>query len=261
MRISVIGHSDSTGRLLPKGTPTWPDIVRSDVSEARSEPVIVDSWRWAPYRPGAVEWAMKLLVEAEPDLVVLPLASYWCSYSTVQNHMNHALGGRAAAVYRGTERFVSRRIEGRVVPKSVSRKVARAVLRAAPVLTLPEFLDLHIELINRLGRLENIQVLVLADHHFNETNRKLMPFIPRAIEEIARTIQPVVHERRMLWGDMEQALRVGGNREGIMLPDGIHMNDEGHRRIAAMVVPVALEVAATLSVDRPIAVESVESRS
>jgi lysophospholipase L1-like esterase len=88
-----------------------------------------------------------------------------------------------------------------------------------------------------------------------------MPFIPRAIEEIARTIQPVVHERRMLWGDMEQALRVGGNREGIMLPDGIHMNDEGHRRIAAMVVPVALEVAATLSVDRPIAVESVESRS
>lgn len=246
MRLLVLGHSDSTGIQLPRGTPTWPEIVRDQVALETGRDVELESVRWAPYRPGALEYALEIADRVEPDLVVLPLASFWCAYSNVRTKVDKKFGPRTQRVYRAAEGFVANHLEGRVIPKSASRRMARKVLGVAPLISVAQFIDIHSELIRQLASRENLQVLVLADHHFNEENRRIMPLIPRAIAEINAAIQPIVAERRLLWDDMEKALQVGGHREEIMMPDGVHMNAEGHKRIAAMVGPLAAEFARSL---------------
>lgn len=231
--------------MLPPGSATWPELVRDSVSAELSEPVQLDSWRWGPFRPNAVPYALGLVDDAEPDLVILPLAAFWCAYSSVQLRMDQRFGVRTARAYGRAEAFIAGHIEQRIVPKSISRRVARRVLGVAPQMSLGAYIEVHTRLIQELSRREQLQLLVLADHHFNEENRRLMPLIPRAIARINDEIRPVVLEGRHLWGDMEEALALGGRREEMMLPDGVHMNEDGHQRLAAMVTPIASRFASS----------------
>jgi hypothetical protein len=207
----------------------------------------VDSWRFAPYRPDALSYALELVDGAKPDFVIVPLASYWCAYSTVQFGIENRFGARAARVAAHLEAAYSRRFE-KPGPLGAHRstrirRLARRMAGAGTLLTVQQFIDSYSTLIRELARREDLQIIVLGDHHFSADIRKTMPAIPVVIARIERSIRPLVEERRLAWGDLEQAISVGGGREEMLLAEGVHMTPEAHRRVAAMLAPVLLRAA------------------
>lgn len=250
MRISVLGNSDTTGRLLEPGEPSWPELLREQLPAELHEPVEVDSWRFAPYRPDALTYALELVDNAKPDFVIVPLASYWCAYSTVQFGIENRFGARAARLAAGIEASYSRRFEH---PGPLGahrntrlRRLTRRVAGAGTLLSVGQFIESYSMLIRELSRREELQVIVLGDHHFSPGIRTTMPAIRGIIERIERSIRPVVEERRLTWGNLEAAISAGGRRDEMLLDDGVHMTVEAHRRVAAALAPILLRSAATV---------------
>ena len=59
-----------------------------------------------------------------------------------------------------------------------------------------------------------------------------------AIVGIEHAVRPLVAERELCWGDLEQAISAGGRREEMILSDGVHMTEEAHERVARALLPV-----------------------
>ncbi|MEO8538402.1 MAG: hypothetical protein ABI577_01585 [bacterium] len=248
MRVSVLGNSDTTGQKLAPGETSWPVLVQQRLSEELKRDVVVDSWRFAPYRPGAVEFAMNLVLEAQPDVVVYPLATYWCAFTTVQSRVEQRFGKRVARLTSRAEgtyvrRFEHTGAERKPIRATVARRLARRMVGAAPILSYERYIATVSEVIRQLAQLENTQVLIMGDHHFNQTAREQMPQLERTIAKVEAAIQPLVTERRMLWGSVEEALLVGGNRDEMVMGDCVHITAEGHARMARALLPVLSRLA------------------
>jgi hypothetical protein len=242
LRISVLGNSDTSGMQLHPGEKPWPALIQERLSETLTEPVVVDSWRWVPPRPDAVERALALVDGAEPDVVILTLASFWCAFGTVRAHVDQRFGKRAGRLYGRAERAFSSRIERPRSPgahaSGFGRRLGRRLIGTATYMTLDQFVAVYSELIRALSQREQLQVLVLGDHHFNGRVRARIPAIEPAIARIEGAIRPLVLERELQWGDLEEAIAAGGRREEMISWDGVHMTAEAHQRVAAALLPV-----------------------
>ena len=176
MRISVLGNSDTTGMLLAPGARGWPELLGERLRGLVSEPVVVDSWRFAPYRPGAVRHALDLVRDAQSDFVVLTLASYWCAFGTVRARVEQRFGRRAAMLYSRGEHAYSRHVEGGVQPgkpgRLIGRRLARRLVGTDTVMTFSQFVEVYAGLIRELAQQEQLQVLVLGDHHYTQSLHK-----------------------------------------------------------------------------------------
>lgn len=248
MRISVLGNSDTTGQKLSDRERSWPVLIQQRLSVELGYEVEVDSWRFAPYRPGAVQYAMDLVHDAQPDVVIYPLATYWCAFTTVKSRVEQRFGQRIARLTTRAENSYVRRFEqagaaGKPVRPTLARRLARNTIGAAPILSYQQYLEVVSDVIRELARLENTQVLVMADHHFNQTARDTMPQLERTIARVEGTIRPMVEERRMLWGSVEEALQTGGNRDAMIMGDCVHVTEEGHERMAQALLPVLAKLA------------------
>jgi lysophospholipase L1-like esterase len=238
MRIGILGNSDTTGQKLQPGEKPWPELLRERLPDALGAPVTVDSWKFAAYRPGSVEYALELVDAAEPDVVIVTLASYWCAFSTVQSRVEQRLGQRAGKLFNRAERSLTRRLEP-VSPAAgrLAKRIARRVAGAQTLMTVEQFIDVFSQLIRELSKREAMDVLVLGDHHFTADLREKMPAIASAIRDIERAIRPLVQERRLHWGDLEAAISDGGRREEMILGDHVHMTPEAHERVARGIMP------------------------
>ena len=249
MRISILGNSDTTGMFLAPGTSTWPVLLQECLRDTFPEPVEVDSWRFAPYRPRALQHALALVSAAEPDLVVVPLASYWCVFGTVRARVEQRFGARAAVFYARGERAISRHVEGGVRPgkprATLARRLARRVVGTTTLMSLPEFVGVYGTLIRELALREEMQVLVLGDHHYNARTQRMLPRAGALIVEIERAIRPLVEERKLLWADLEHAISAGDRRDEMILSDGVHMSPEAHQRVAKALLPIVEAFART----------------
>ena len=209
----------------------------------------MDSWRFAPYRPDALSYALQLVDEARPDFVIVPLASYWCAYSTVHFGIEKRFGPRAVRLAARLESAYSRSVE-RPGPigahrSTFVRRLARKAAGTGTLLSFDQFVDAFSSLIRELSRREDLQVLVLGDHHFSAAIRRTMPEIPRLVSRIEAAIRPLVEERRLAWGDLERAISAGGRREQMLLEDGVHMTPEAHERVARALAPLLRRPAVT----------------
>jgi lysophospholipase L1-like esterase len=248
VRISVLGNSDTTGQKLADRSLSWPVLVQKRLTAEMGRDVSVDSWRFAPYRPGAVDFAMGLVREAQPDIVIYPLATYWCAFTTVKSRVEQRFGRRIANLTSRAETTYVKKFERTGADKkpirpTLARRVARRVVGTAPILSYERYLDTVTQVIRELAQLENTQVLVMADHHFNETARRAMPQLERTIARVEATVKPLVAERRLLWGSVEDALCAGGNRDAMIMGDCVHVTAEGHERMASALLPVLRDMA------------------
>lgn len=236
MRIAVLGNSDTSGLFLALREKPWPSLLREQVGESLGEPLVVDSWRWVPARPDAVERALALVEDAQPDIAILPLASFWCAFGTVRARVDRRLGKRAGRLYGRAERAFTRRIERRRPPSATTsgfgRRFGRRFIGTETYMSLDQFIAVFSNLIRALSQQEELQVLVLGDHHFNIRIRDKIAAIEPAIARSKAAIQPLVAERELQWGDLEEAISAGGRREEMISWDGVHMTAEAHERVA-----------------------------
>lgn len=247
MRIAVLGNSDTSGLFLAAGEKSWPVLLRERLPESLGEDVAVDSWRWAPFNPDAVDRALGLVDRADPDIVILTLASFWCTVGTVRAGVDRRFGKRAGRLYGRAEAAYRSRFERHGPPgtaaNGLGRRVSRRLLGAATYMSLDAFIATYAELIRALSQREHLLVLVLGDHHFNERLRQRVRAISPAIERIEAAIRPLVRERQLDWGDLEQAISAGGRREEMISFDGVHMTPEAHQRVAEALAPVLTAMA------------------
>ncbi len=244
MRVAVLGNSDTTGQKLQPGEKSWPVLLGERLSDGAGVAVQIDSWKFAAYRPGAVSYAMELVDEAEPDVVIVTLASYWCAFSTVQAGVEQRFGAGAGKLVQRAERKL-----GPAGRRGVTRTVARKVAGTGTLLSVEQFIEVFSSLIRELAKRESIQVLVMEDHHFTPRLRKKMPAIAEALPAIVDAIEPLVAERRMHWARVEDAISAGGRRDEMFLDDDVHMTPEAHGRMAdaltGLVLPMLPQRAAT----------------
>ncbi|MGE3073284.1 MAG: hypothetical protein AB7N24_04265 [Dehalococcoidia bacterium] len=242
VRISVLGNSDTSGQKLAPGEKPWVDLIGPRLEAELGEEVIVDSWKFAAYRGGAVEYARSLVDEAQPDFVILTLATYWCAFSTVQFGVERRFGRRAGELYRRLERFTVNHVERRPSESQPTnhrgRRVARRVIGTGTLLTPNEHCEILSRVIRDLAARENLQVLVFADHHFSDDLRERMPGMSATIVSVELRIKALVEERRLYWGELEPIIAEGGRREDQFHPDGVHITAEAHERFAAHLVPL-----------------------
>ncbi len=245
MRISVLGNSDTTGMLLLPPAKPWPSLLQERLSQSLGESVVVDNWLFAPSRTDAVGYALGLAERARPDVVAITLASFWCAFPTVHGRVQRRFGRRAARLYsrfeRGFERYVERgRRPGRVT--NLGRRLARRLIGTATIVSFEHFVEVYSAIIRELSQQEQLQVLVLGDHHYHAAARRAIPGLEPAIVSIQEAIQPVVAERHLHWGDLEEAITMGGRREDMIRWDGIHMTADAHQRVAAALGPMLEEL-------------------
>ena len=246
MRVSVLGNSDTTGMFLGANARTWPSLLEERLPALVGEAVTVDNWRFAPYRGGSVAHAGALVEDAEPDLVVITLASYWCGFGTVHARVAQRFGGRAAKLFNRGERAYSQHVTGGVhagkTDSPLGRRLARRVIGTQTLMSLPQFVEVYSSVLRDLALREQLQVLVLADHHYTPEIHRMLPRLQETITGIEAAIRPLVTERKFLWGDLEAAISEGGRRGEMILSDGIHMTEEAHERVAAALLPVVARV-------------------
>lgn len=247
MRISVLGNSDTSGMFLAAGDQPWPALLAQQLPESLDEEVVVDSWRWAPFNPDAVSRALGLIDKAEPDIVVVTLASFWCTVGTVRAGIDRRLGKRAGRLYGRAEVTFRQRFERHGPPgtaaNGLGRRTARRLLGASTYMSLDAFIAVYGELVRELSQRESLQVLVCGDHHFNERLRGRVRAIAPRIERIEAAIRPLVRERKLDWGDLEEAISGGARREEMISFDGVHMTAEAHQRVAQALLPVLTAMA------------------
>jgi lysophospholipase L1-like esterase len=235
MRVAVLGNSDTTGQKLQPGATSWPILLGERLSEAAGVAVEIDSWKFAAYRPDAVSYALELVDGAEPDVVIVTLASYWCAFSTVQAGVEQRFGIGAGQLVQRAERKL-----GPAGRRGVTRRVARKVAGTGTLLSVEQFIEVFSSLIRELAKRESLQVLVMEDHHFTPRLRKKMPTIDAALPAIVEAIEPLVAERRMHWSRVEDAISAGGRRDEMILEDDVHMTPEAHGRMAAALTELVL---------------------
>jgi hypothetical protein len=247
MRICVLGNSDTVGRHLGAAEKPWPLLVQEALQAEFAENVTVDSWRFAPYRPGALEYALSVVDQTRPDFVILPIASYWCAFTTVERSVEKRFGSRAAQVFALAEALYWRRFGvrgGTGGPgKSFVRSAARRLLGASPVLTISEFVNLYSGVLRELSRREDLQVIVYGDRVFMRALSGAMPGIERVTSRIESALKEVVTERRFRWVELTE---VFGAEEATLVGDGIHMTPDAHARVAEAVLRVVREEVAVL---------------
>ena len=182
--------------------------------------------------------------------MIVPLASFWCAFATVQTRLLQRYGTRVTRWYLRAERGFRNHVEAgnNETPgkptNGFGRRAVRRVIGTSTLLSERQFIEIYSELIRRLSQRERMQVLVLGDHHYTAHVRAGIPRIEGHIAAIERAIRPLVAERHLLWDDLEAAISEGGRREEMIGPDGIHMTAEAHHRVAARLTPVVRDALA-----------------
>ncbi|MGH2633719.1 MAG: SGNH/GDSL hydrolase family protein [Tepidiformaceae bacterium] len=246
MHVSVIGHSDSMGLLLRPGEESWPVLLQNGLTAALNEPAQVDSWRFAPYGPRAVSFAIDKVVAAQPDVVILPVASYWCAFGRVANRVRQRYGERAERWYlRAENGFVAHaeRDKGPGKPTNTrSRRFVRKVIGVAAYAGQDEVTEVYATIVRRLAQQEHLQMIVMRDHRFTPAVRAANPTIDSTLAHFDAVIRPIADTHLFAWADIEEALNNGGRRDEMIISDGVHVTAEGHARVAAMLLPVLREI-------------------
>ncbi|MGI8926610.1 MAG: hypothetical protein ACR2HN_08200 [Tepidiformaceae bacterium] len=126
--------------LLRPGDKTWPTLLEAELGRSLGEPVTVDNWRFVPGRPRAAEKALELVAAAQPDVVVLTLASFWSAFATVRASVEQRFGRRAGRIYTRFEGAFSRQAQRRGRPATFAdragRRLSRRVFGTATFITL-----------------------------------------------------------------------------------------------------------------------------
>src|SRR5262245_59389249 len=204
-QLFVAGHSDSDGRYLPSGALTWAEQTVRWLGEASAEPWELRGVRFAPMGTRAVDYLTAAITEASPDLLVIPFTGYVCTVQTVSEAIRQRFGRRAARLFSNSERrFHERTRDGRARKKvnGFARRATRRVFGARALTTVEETTRIYSEVLERISRLEQIQVVVVADARFSRQVQEREPEMHRRFDQMYATLLPLARRHRFVVLDL-----------------------------------------------------------
>ena len=230
-KLFIAGHSDSGDRYLPSGTLPWAERTRAWLEETQETPCELESIRFAPIGPRAVEYLLGAVEQAAPDFLVLPFGAYVFTVGTVAESVRQRFGERAGRLFLQTEaRLQERTREGRVrlAINSAARKTTRRLLGTRTMATVEESTAIYEEILHRLARLESCQVVAIADARFSVETQNREPLMHSRIDQMHARLLPIVEQHHFKLVDVEGALRLVPDRSVLYQADGVHTTAAFH---------------------------------
>ncbi len=253
MKILVLGHSGSAGGTLGDPQAAWRHVLPKDLEARIGQPVELAHELLFTHVPGALERADKLLDRHHPDVVIVPLTTNAASVKFVSNRVRQLVGKRAGDWFdrTGQKLDAQTRHRGTVGTKlnEGSRWLAHRLIGAAPSTSEREMAEGYFELLRRLAREENLDVIVLgAARHAriaSRENRQERSLIARFHKEITGECARL----HFAFVDKEKAYDATGDYASTFYADGIHNNELGHRIQADVLLSVFDDVGRVRSTD------------
>ncbi len=236
MRYFVLGNSGSDGQGLRSADEAWPNLLAHALTLQQGSTVSVTGVRLWPSGQRAVQIALEKVREASPDVVILSVNAFPCVVPVVAESVRKRFGERAARLYgRAERRFNARTTGGGGLGTGIhsrTQRLAHRLLGARPYLTVDEAGRVYAEVLHGLAREEGLEVVALVEARFSEENQRRYPRLLAAIERLHGIVLPAAEAHRFRWLDIEPAFRSTG-REGLWMPDGVHLTAAGNRVYAA----------------------------
>jgi hypothetical protein len=230
MKLLVFGNSDSKGGLVV-GAP-WPEQMRARLEAETGVPVELRHRGLSPLGEDAAGRAERMVAEAQPDHVVLPLSNFAFAIGFVEPRIERLLGKRAAEAYLRAEHAFEAKTGTTATRRSRINRMARKTLRRAvgtePHASVEQVANVYIDILHRLSRAEHLQVVALTYPAFGKALLKKNRKAETKNERFERLVRAVVEEHRFLWVDGQAAVRQAGLGDAVLAEDGSHLSAVGH---------------------------------
>lgn len=244
MNVLSVGTSDSVGGQLAPGDRqyAWPLLLQAGLAAGRpGEAIELFSHSFYPLGGNVLPRLDQLIENSSPDLVCLSLSWYAFSVRTVKSKVRERWGSRVLDVAKRVEanfdRLTLHRGEALRRVNSSGRGIAKHVIGTAPMTSYQATVDGYREVMRRISQLESVPVIVLGND--GPVARLQPPWLKPYLRQFRADSIAMCEQFHFTWLDGESS-HAGEVREDRFLPDGIHRNLHGHRKLGEAVVDVAL---------------------
>ncbi|MEX0783293.1 MAG: hypothetical protein WD557_11630 [Dehalococcoidia bacterium] len=244
MRICVLGHSTSSGDWLPDRALAFPWLVAAELAAATAEPAEVFHYSFVPMGGRAVKYGLAKVEECDPDIVIVPVASFVCSIGTVGERVRRRWGERPFRAFHRAERTFDGRTANRPGARGrinrLGRRITRKLLGTVTFTTVDDSVDVYADLIRGLAQREGIVVAALMEPSWpgwvDGENRGATS----AHHALRDGVKVVALQHHVLWAESDTVYDADPDREALYFADGVHKTIAGHRAYADALLPVLL---------------------
>lgn len=245
MRLLVLGHSETEGARLPSPIDGVCQILERELPPRMGEPVEVVFRRLFANGPQAAAYVDRLLLELEPDYVLVHLASIGFAFEAIAIRFKSVLGTRGQRWCEALQRASERRAERLGGPALAGymrlRRGLRKVVRPQPLYTPEATVEAYRAVFRRLAREEDAVITVIGGSHYHSRFQRIGPEFLARIVRVKAILRDAARDYRFAWVDHEALICAAGDPDAFYLPDGIHRTAPTHRLLADALMPVIVD--------------------
>ncbi|MEO8539520.1 MAG: hypothetical protein ABI577_07245 [bacterium] len=236
MKLLVFGNSDTRGAAV--SGPTWTELVRRGL-ELRGELEFVDR-NFVPLGERAPEFAERMVVEIEPDVVLLPLSEYVFWAVSVELQVKHRLGARAAAAFKSAERRLDRAARGKPGVRGATHRAMQGFARRAVGTRAPAsakaVAETYSEVLRRLARIESLEVVVVS-YPFSPLPSLQTASMRKARASFIAQVRQTAEHHHLHWVSGDDLVATAGlSVAEAYAADGVHIGEASHPLFAVAVL-------------------------
>lgn len=241
MKLLILGESDSKGWGLGDRTLAWGNRLPGDIERRFGVEVDATHASFYTHATSSLAYLEKLLAEGPFDIVVFSTTTIGFTLLSVDNRVRRFFGKSAGDfVKRRVDNFDRRTRKGADEgplrrANRLIHTIARNTIGQDPMASYAQVLSNHLQVVARLARLEDTDVIVLGctDHggRLAQRVRKTQP----QVETFRAAIREETLRRRLAYVDRQALSLAGRDRDGEFI-DGLHKGPAFHERIAKAIV-------------------------
>jgi hypothetical protein len=245
MRICVLGHSTSSGDWLPDRALAYPWLIAATLADATGEEVSVSHYSFVPMGGRAVSYGMAKVDECDPDIVIVPVASFVSCVGTVGERVRRRWGERWFRAFHRAERTFDGRTANRPGARGrlnrVGRRITRKVLGTATFTTVEDSVQVYTDLFRGLARREGMTVAAIVEPSWPAWVDRENPGANPGHHDLRDRVRAVAVQHHVLWAEGDTTYDVHPDRDALYFADGVHKTIAGHHAYYEALIPVLLD--------------------
>lgn len=243
MKLLILGESDSHGYRLENNELGWGHRLPGDIERQLGIEVESTHLGFYAHTGTAVAYLDRVLAKGPLDAVVFSVTTIGFTLLSVDQKLRRMFGPRVGDWFKSRiDAFDDTGSRGR--EKTLLQKANRAAHIAArkaigqeAMATYQVVLENHKQILARLARLEDTEVIVLGPtNHGGGLARRVRKTQPQ-VDTFRAIVRAEAERRRFTWIDRQKLSEMFPDRDAEFV-DGLHKGPEFHARIADAVVQV-----------------------
>ena len=240
MKLLVLGESDSQGGGLPDKSLAWGNLLPVELERQIGTEVESTHLSFYTHSSTALAYLEKVLERGPFDVVAFSTTSIGFTMLSVDRRVARLLGKRAGDAFKhGVDTLTQKGIRrhrrkpyGKAVRRvdRAVRTIARKTIGQEAMASYEQVLENHRQVIARLARLEDTEVVVLGPTDHGGTFARTVKRTQPRVVTFRAALREETERRRMTWIDRQKLSEVAADRDA-EFTDGLHKGPAFHRRI------------------------------